>query len=260
MLEDVYKSYKTSAQLIPNWDKMNKNDLVNAYVDCTDVHKREQYIGAIVCRYWGMLKSMYQKSYMAMTEEDCYDCFISSLLYALGHKAWRNPNSKLFNDANGPDKCINVTIASRRNTFFQQNNRFNRKINHGLASLEQLQEETNDTFTPAVDTISAYNSNTDVDLVRKIYNEGNNIFALIVDMIFTTDVFDFDEKTSESQFNLMKLVKAIRDMDDNYYKYFADTYGYEFDNVKNRFSLYAGKSKPLLKHEVEFWINTLNRK
>lgn len=261
MLDDIYKSYKTSAQFISDWDTMNKNDLVNAYVDCTDDLKREHYIGAIVCRYWGMLKAMYQKSYMAMTEEDCYDCFISALLYSLDRQAWRNPSSKLYNDPNGADKAINVCIASRRNTFFQQNNRYNRKINHGLASIEQLQEEANDAFIPAVDTVSAYKSNDTSDLVCKVYDEGNNIFAIIVDKIFNDDnVFDYFKDTSESQFNIDKLIKSIREMGDDYYTYFAETYGYDFDAVKRNFSIYAGKPKSLIKSEVEFWINTLNYK
>ena len=55
MLEEVLAHYRTSAENIPNYKKINKNDLVNTYLSCTNETEKNWYMSAIICRYWQML-------------------------------------------------------------------------------------------------------------------------------------------------------------------------------------------------------------
>ena len=52
MLEQEYKTLYNAASSIPNWQTMNKNDLINAYIDNEkDENLRNSYFAAIMCRY-----------------------------------------------------------------------------------------------------------------------------------------------------------------------------------------------------------------
>ena len=73
MLEQEYKTLYTAASSIPNWQTMNKNDLINAYIDNEEDEKlRNSYFAAIMCRYWKNIFKYYaQSKNSGFTVEDC---------------------------------------------------------------------------------------------------------------------------------------------------------------------------------------------
>lgn len=258
MLDEYYKIYRERANNIPGWEHKDKNDLINSCVDCDDIEQYDYYVAAIVCRYWPALCSSYQQSYMAATEEDVYDWFISSIMYVLRNKVWRRPESGLYGDAKGPDKCVNVKLKCARLTFFQQNNRFNRKINHGVESIEKLTEELGDACAPStVDQI--HDNSAFYAWIRKEYLAMNYLNALALDLIISSDVFNDYKKDPNQSFNMKKLVKQIKSLDTNYFKYFAQEYDFSIGDVQNNFSRYKLAPKKVLQDNIEFFFQTLGR-
>ncbi len=252
MLHDYYLLYSDQADTIPNWRKANKNDLCNQYLDESDEYKKSAYMAAIVCRYWQALTASYGKSFMSASEEDAYDWFIEAILYALSHAVWRDPMSKLYNDPNGPDKAINKKIKCARLTYFQQHNRYNRKINHEVESLDKIYAELGDSCVPSiVDTNEEFDCTS---LVRGQLSQHNYFFALVIDLILNSDVF-----TTEHVFDSGKLVKQIKGLDDRYFKYFAKTYNWSYAKVESEFGRLKKISKSTLLNEFEYLTATLGR-
>lgn len=253
LLKDNYNSYQVLAEYIPNWKKINKNDLCNLYIAETDPYMQNRYMAAIMCRYWPAFEASYNKSSGGAAVEDAYNWFLDAIMYALKSKAWTNPDSKLYTDPNGPDKCINVCIASRRNTFFQQSNRFNRKINHEVDSIDRLSEEYKDSYVPK----SVNKSKIDYDsinLVRKNFLSGNIFFAVMIDLILNSDIF------TESKFDINMLIKSFKKLDDKYAEYFSSFYQLNYDKVYINIITFAKASKKQLHQNIEFNLNSLSVK
>lgn len=256
MLSEYYNIYRERANLIPNWEELDKNDLCNLYIYEEDEVIKDCYMAAIICRYWTALNSSYQQSYMAADEEDVYDWYIGAIMYALNHHRWTDEKSKLYNDPNGPDKCINISIKSARLTYFQQNNRFNRKINHGTESLNHLQEELGDSLSPSTTDEWCDNSSY-YKWVKQEYDNYNDLNALVIDLILSSDVFTLGKNKA---FDIQTLIKQIKSIDDRYYHYFANSYNYKFEDVKRRLIIYRDTPKKKLLEAIEFFFSTLSRK
>lgn len=259
MLDEYYKIYRERANNVPGWEHIDKNELINRCVDAVEGSEQyDYYVAAIVCRYWQSLCSSYQQSYMAASEEDVYDWFISSILYVLKHKAWRNPESPLFTDAKGPDKCINVKLKCARLTFFQQNNRYNRKINHGVESIEKLADELGDACAPStVDQIS--DNSAFYDWIRNEYLSMNYLHALTLDLIISSDVFNDCQTDPNQSFSMQKLIKQIKTLDDVYFRYFSNEYDFSLGDVQSNFIRYKSAPKKVLQDNIEFFFQTLGR-
>ena len=120
MLEQEYKTLYTAASSIPNWQTMNKNDLINAYIDNEeDKSLRNSYFAAIMCRYWKNIFKYYaQSKNSGFTIEDCYSWLVEAIMIALRYRSWKKPNSILSQDENAPDKVINRCIYSRRQYYY----------------------------------------------------------------------------------------------------------------------------------------------
>lgn len=257
MLTDYYHNYEREADLLKeDWRTENKNDLCNKYLNAQSDADRSKYVAAIICRYWNMLCSSYGKCFSAVEEEDAYTWFTRAILYVLKTHPWTNPNHKLYNDKNGPDKCINICIESSRNTYFQQSNRYNRKINHETDSLDRLSEEYKDTYMPGEDNI-ANDEEYDKDLlVKKTFLSGDIFFAVMIDMIFNSNVFT-ENKDGTVQFDKMKLVKNIKSIDVKYVKYFAKRYEL-VESKLNELYNYSKASKQKILNSIEFNLQALN--
>lgn len=146
MLEEIKNSYFKEANHIPNWDTINKNDLVNTCVDNKNnpvLYTR--YLSAVILRYWSNIGKYYNSSKASgFTIEDCYTWYIEAILRALDKEKWRDPSSSMYNDPNGPDKIINRCIYSQRQLNYYLSNRAVRKANFGAVNLDKLSEEVGD--------------------------------------------------------------------------------------------------------------------
>ena len=231
MLSDIKKSYVECASQIEGWETMNKNDLANLYLDNIDNPVlKEAYFSTLVLRYWGNINKFYSQFYNSVTVEQCYDWLINGLLYALGHARWRDADTSVYGDPNGPDKVINRCILCEKQAYFQFTNMKKRKANFATSSVEALQEELGDAALPQSN--DDIHEETEVklyeDLIAKCFDEKKYFAAFLLDRIINFDVFDkkVDEhKITHIILSKRKLIKLIHNPDESYKQYFLDRYG-----------------------------------
>lgn len=234
ILSNYYKSFEKTAEIIPNWNKQSKNDLLNAYIDHEDNKQlREAYMAAIMCKYWGAISKYYQSSYKSATKEDCFEWLTHAIMYALKHRKWRDPSNKLYNDPKAPDKVVNRCIASTRHIYYQAMNNDNKKLNFGLESLDNLEENDLSYLIPASEESSdTMISNLFIkDIIKSKLNgkEDKILEGLILDGIINSDVFTLNE--DKLSFNAKRLVKHLNHIDENYCRILSNTYGSDYDTL-----------------------------
>lgn len=138
MLEQEYKTLYNSASTIQNWQTMNKNDLINAYIDNEqDETLRSAYFSAIMCRYWGNIGKYYTTSKSSgFTIDDCYSWLVEAIMIGLKYRKWRDSSNPLSKDKNAPDKVINRCIFSRRRYYYYIANLKKNKGEYNKISLD----------------------------------------------------------------------------------------------------------------------------
>ena len=85
---DVYKKlHEDSASIIDGWKTMNKNDLINAYIDVENDKKlADAYMSAIILRYWSNIYKYSVLSYKSVNDPTIYyDWLVSSIMKAIGN-------------------------------------------------------------------------------------------------------------------------------------------------------------------------------
>ena len=269
MLEEYKQTYMNSANRISNWRDINKNTLCNMYIDETNPMKKESYFSAIVCNYWGYIYKFYGISSNIATVYDVYNWLIDSIVYALEHKAWRNPKSSIYQDPNGPDKVINRQIRCRRFTAYQNFNRYKRKPQFMDVSIDELDDEGYNS--------SAYCDPTDMgkevrgevtinNLIKKHFESQEYLTAFIIDNIAYGDIFvTGKERLSESieedksqkenpqehkdkkfsatvtteRYSRTLLVQKLKELSENDAPYFAKRYNLPEEVVKQKVMKYC---------------------
>ena len=138
-LEFYRKAHEARASSIEGWKTMNKNDLVNKYIEVEDnAELADAYMSAILCRYWGIIASFRKNSFRSIHDETIYyDWLTYAVMRAIDKRRWKDPQNKLYNDPNGPDKVINRCLKCARLGWYQQSNRPGKKANHATESIEQ---------------------------------------------------------------------------------------------------------------------------
>lgn len=244
MLEQNKEIYQQTADsLIPDWRKQNKNDLIIQASNCTDSRLKDAYISAIMLRYWNKLDSYYYKCRLVTTPEDIHTWLVIAVMYAIDRKPWEDPAQAIYGDPNGPDKVINRIVESKRLTFYQQLNRYKRKINGGITSLDTLMDEYKDVFAPS------YNEDFSVEyetLVVHYFNVKDYFMSFLIDAIMYEDVMD------ENGLSKRKFSAHLRNIDDLYCEVFAERYNLPLDKVKQSVTYVNNISSYNLKNKIEY--------
>jgi hypothetical protein len=230
LLEDCKHLYESKADAyLKNWRKTNKNKLINNCIDCKDKNIREAYISAILVRYWKLFNKLYTKCKYTATPEECFDWVVDAVMYAVNNYPWRIEGQSIYKDPTGPDKVVNKVAESRRITYYQQLNRFNRKINSEILSLDILVSDYGDMFEPIDDKT---NTIWDEELVKKFFNKKDYFLSFMLDAIFNLDVFEVIEEENGiyTKFSEKKIIKHLHHLD-KYYKIFAEKYGIDCNKV-----------------------------
>lgn len=144
--KQIYEEIATSG--LPHWKKMCKNELIKKASIMENGPTRDSYVAAIMLNYWHKIPKFYSKCKLVATPEDIHTWLTTSVMYALDKRPWESESSSIYNDPNGPDKVVNRCMESRRITFYQQLNRYNRKINSAILSLDSLTEDYKDAAAP----------------------------------------------------------------------------------------------------------------
>lgn len=252
MLDEYRNLYEVAANHITGWKDMDKSDLcrlclANEY----DPIRYNEYLSAVICRYWGLIGKFYNQSKNLADPSDCYDWLIHSILYAFKHRQWENPNSPMYGDPKGPDKIINRCMKSSRLIHYQFYNRKKRRKEYNLVSMEELQSNLNsDTLNIEDESANIYTSDLDVNFyINQVFREKEYFLAFILDLICRDDVFNSDDNKVE--FNLKKLVKQFKSIDEFYLKDFANNYQIDYDEVHQAAILAKNVSENKLKYKIE---------
>lgn len=204
MLDNIWKHYMQCANsTVPNWKSMNKNDLINDYIKYENNSRLKQgYMAAIICRYWPSLLGYINKCYLNVAPEELYDAFIEAIIYSLNKRAWLNEKSSVYNDPNGPDKCINIKLKYMIwNCEFSQS-RMKRQINQNIVC------STDDDQVHVIGKVSDDIKQLEInDLIHDRLKSNDYISALIIYYILYGDVFD------NGSLNEKKLCKRLRNFD-----------------------------------------------
>lgn len=244
MLEGNKRIYEATADsLIPDWKDVNKNELIVKACECTDKELKDAYIAAIMLRYWSKMERYYYKCKLVTSPEDIHTWVTMAVLYVLEHKPWKDPNSSVYEDPNGPDKVMNIYIESRRLTFYQQLNRYKRKINSAITSLDSLVDDFKDVFMPS------YNDEYDF-----VYNQEviNYFYKKDYFMAFMLDAILYEDVMSDGDFNKRKLTSHLRNIDDTFCDIFSKRYHIPLQDVKYSKQFITDLSSYNMKKKIEY--------
>lgn len=242
MLDEYKELCRSSADIIPGWTKMTKNDLCREYVlNKGKEELQNAYLSAILYKYWNLIGKYYYMSSNCATPEECYSWLVDSVSCCVNLASWEDPKSSIYRDPNGPDKVINRCMKCARLTYYQYINRKKRKNDFGILSIEDLKE----TFGNDYSELDDYEQEVDVsailikDYIIDVFHKKDYFIAFMLDCIVSSNVFDvLTDKTSGiySEFNLRKLCKELVSLDKDYLKVFSITYDLPIQDVEKAFS------------------------
>lgn len=264
LLEEYKELYRKSADLIPDWQTMSKNDLCRAYVaNKENKQLADSYFAAIVYRYWHLIAKYYYMSSNCASWEECYGWLVDSVYGCLSASSWERADSSIYKDPNGPDKVINRCMKCARLTYYQFINRKKRKDDFGMLSLDGIQEEFGVTIK---EPESHENMNSEIsnwaiaDYIKKAFSNKDYFVAVMMDCITTKEVFDTKSEPDKglvTTFNIRKLVKILTNIDDKYITEFARAYGFTFEEVEKGVSYFRYQRPPTIKAKIQTYLERL---
>ena len=243
MLEENKHIYEQVANaVIPDWKKRDKNDLIRDACNCTNPYEKDAYVSAIMLRYWNKLDSYYYKCKLVVSPEDVHGWLVTAVMYALDRQPWNDPKMGIYQDVNGPDKVINRVVESKRLTFYQQLNRYKRKINSAILSLDTLAEDFKDMVSPT------YNDEYIFELHELVINNfklKEYLAAFIIDAILYADVVT-------DNLDYRRLMSHLRSLDDDFCIMFSDRYELNLDEVREAITYVVKLSSNVMKRKIEY--------
>ena len=222
---------------------MNKNELIITASEEESSYKKDGYISAIMYKYWNKIDSYYYKCKLVITPEDAHTWLVKSLMYAIEHKAWQDPDSTIYQDPTGPDKVINKYMECARLTFYQQLNRYKRKINGAIRSLDSLTEEYKDVFSPYIN--DDYTIEYD-EMVVEYFNKEDYFMAFFIDALLYEDVYNEDGLSNR------KISLHFHSLDTFYCEMFAFRYSLTLKNVIEANKTVKNLSSYNMKKNIEY--------
>jgi rubrerythrin len=236
VLKEIFDAYKECANRIEGWTHMTKQDLANGYVDEEErgnIHKRDSYFAALMCKYAYMVPYLYEKSKSSRLEiEDMVYWVAESLMIGLKYRRWRDPSFAISKDPKAVEKIFNQCITSTRQRWYKYFNQEKRRDDYNnLYSLNDLLEDFGDSeeCMNVVDD-SLYTSETELScrqMIDRYVSEGKIVKAFIVDGICFFNSFkeEKDDKgIKHEQFNEKRLALHLHNLDDKFESYFMEKY------------------------------------
>lgn len=194
MLEDIRQTYIRSADHVVGWKTMNKNDLINLYLEHENTEpERSYYFSALMCRYWSNVYKFYRTSKSTRLELSDFTSWLAEAFFvAFKYRRWKDPSSKLYKDPQAPDKVVNRCIYSTRMRYYQYYNMGKRRLNFQTDSIER-QLETFGNMANVNNYLIAEDVTKEEEKWKQLINHYlsiDNIFiAIILDLICFDDIF-----------------------------------------------------------------------
>lgn len=255
MLEESYKLFLSSANLLPGWQDMNKNDLVNKYIEYEDKdsYTASIYMSAIICKYWPKIQRFYKTTAYAAEYEDIYDLLINSILRAIKARRWLQKDSTIYNDPTGPDKAINRTMICERLNFLAFKNRAKRVANLNPAYMDEIEEEVGDSYI-----YKNYSSQFSTDSIENEYETVTNFQFLynkklyLALFVYYSIIYNLGS-FKDGKFSTKFCAKAILSIDDSDLEDLAYLLDVNKDEIKRCYDLaVSSKNRQELKLNIEY--------
>lgn len=251
-LDELKKPYEKNF----NHNLKNKLDteLVDMYLSTNYSNvEKDQCIANLICNSWYLLQRMYYKNQANLSMEDCYDIFIQTFHYVVGHHVWDKETSSLYQDKEAFIKAMAITLECRRKNFLKAKFRDKRILNAGSLSLDELEEVFSDGYFSAVDFEEP------TDAIDKSIEERISYYlqhkcylpALILEAVLYNNVYD-----SEGNFDYRRLKKYLRNLTPEFKSYIIEKYGGNLDEL-NEVSNYNDMTVQRLDNLIRYSFMTL---
>lgn len=196
----IYEEFAST--YLPDWKTQNKNDLIRTASKLPDGVEKDAYVAAIMLKYWNKISKFYAKCSLVTTKEDIHEWLTTAILYAINKHPWDSPTASIYNDPNGPDKVVNRGMECVRLTFYQQLNRYNRKINSAILSLDSLTEDYKDAAAPTYLDAYIYEVH---DIIIQYFNSEEHVLALMLNAILYENWDINEDNAKRTAMHLKKL-------------------------------------------------------
>lgn len=134
-------------------------------------------------------------------------------MYALKKQAWLDETSSVYNDPNGPDKCINIKLKHMIWNCEFSYKRMKRDINNHVTC------STDDEQVHAIGKVSEDLGRLEtVDMINDIIRRGDYVSALIIHYVMYGDVF------INGHIDDHRLCKRLRNFDELEQEQFKELY------------------------------------
>ena len=255
MIDDSHKMFLESANLLPNWKDMNKNDLINKYIEYenSDPALANIYMSAIICKYWPKIQRFYKMTSNLATYEDIYDLLINSILRAIEARRWLQKDSSIYNDPNGPDKAVNRTMICERLNFLAYRGRLKRIINLNPVSIDEIEDEVGDSYIyKNSNTMSEYASiSNDLETISNLQFLYKKKLYLAL-FVYYSIIFNLGS-FKDGKFSPKFCAMAISKLDDNDLEDIAYLLNTDKEELKKYYNLaITSKNRSDLKLNIEY--------
>lgn len=234
MLVEYKKVYEQYADSLGKWKYLSTSQLCLKYLeyrDCDSI-KADQYLSGVICRTISKCINYYiNQRAKVVTEEDCYDIVIQSVLYVLDKKVWENISSGLFHNKDAPEIAINTRLKTQLINGFVANNRQKRKANAVILSLDSLEEESSDGYFLSYCEDDLENSMFLKKLIKSYFDKEEYLNAYILDLIISEE--GFTKNKLNPRFFKGKLKTSVLNIDKRYCETFSETYGLNLHKVES---------------------------
>lgn len=228
ILPKEYESYRHNADLIPNWKKTNKNQLLKLAYEHYNNEDFENYFSACMCKYWGYISFYSGRSKGLLSAYDCYDLLVDTLLYTIKKHKWTDETSSVYGQENAPNKIVNQVMSSQSLNKFKSMSTDKRQLNFffNCLTLDKMYEDYGETIELGVTDLKE-----EEHFTSKIVNEVISWFlkknklsqAICVDVLCFKDTYS---KNADGEYILSKkkLVNQLHNLDLDYQHNFLHKY------------------------------------
>lgn len=260
MLIEYRDACKRAASTIPDWENLNKNELLRLCVQYeNDESMYNAYMAAVLYNYYPTIIKYYQSCKGLVSVEDCADWVEDAIAYALKHRKWEDPTSSIYNDPTGPDKVINRIMKCTRANLYQYTNRKKRKDAFGMKSLDAIAEAVHDNTLEIADSEDHIDRlNLDIkSYIKDVFLSKDYFTAYMIDIIINDNVFTYDREKCETVFDIKRLSRRICAINEKYCTRFADEYDLPEQTVIDTLRYFQGLNRNKLLYKIQATIKRL---
>ena len=227
-LKKPYESIISSCK--DDFGNCSCEQIVSFLLSESSVYKINLYTSILLVRAWHILQNMYYSSNNArLSCEECYDIFIHSFYYVVYHHVWDRPESTLYGDDSAFLKALSVASQSRKVNYICAKFKKKRVVNNNIITFGDVTEIINSNELVYLEEFGKDNFEDIINERISYYaNQGCILTAIILEGILYNNLFDDND-----DFDVRKLRKYLRNIDDNFCKSFSKRYHIEYDYLVN---------------------------